>query len=173
MTKVFFTFKFNYSNSSDKLKNLPFLSELEPVVLLSSFSTFNFFKSKTDFYYNLNVTTNNQVFSTILLQNTILNRLPYLVDAYAISHKTDSVFYVFNCFYSNRFTNFFFNITNNQYTSITSFCKSAVWVERELKEFSDLYIKGLLDSRKLLKDYTILKNKNSLIYYDLITQEVF
>lgn len=172
MTKVFFLVKYLNSNQIKTNIKLNFLPEFEPLILTSTHSTINFFKTKTDYYYNLNVTTKN-IFTTILYQQTMLNRLPYLVDAYAITIPTDSVFYIFNCFYSNRFTNFFFKLKHRTFLSITSICKSAGWVERELKEFSTIYISGLSDSRKLLTDYTSYKNRIEPLYYDLISQEIF
>lgn len=168
MTKVFFVVK-HYSSTESKI----FLPEFEPLMLSNSTTTINFFKTKSDYYYNLNVVSSTQPFITLFWQQTMLNRLPYLVDAYAIVEPTDSVFYIFNCFFSNKFTNFLFKLKSKNYLSITSFCKSAGWVERELKEFSTLYIEGLTDSRRLLTDYTSFKTKLTPIYYDLISQEIF
>lgn len=162
-----------YSPSTSLAPTSTFFSEVDPLVTLGTLSTFSFFRSKSDFYYNLNITVHSQSYNTILLQQTVLNRLPYVVDAYALTTVNASVFYVLNCFYSNRYTNFFFNISSTGLTSITPIFKGAVWVERELKEFSSLYIRGLLDSRRLLTDYTVVRAKNSPLYYDLITQEVF
>jgi len=171
MTKVFFLGKYISNNLKNDIKS-NFLPEFEPLILTSTYSTVNFFKTKTDYYYNLNITT-NQLFTTILAQQTMLNRLPYLVDAYAIVKPTDSVFYIFNCFYSNRFTNFFFKLPRRTFLSITNIHKSAGWVERELKEFSTLYITGLNDSRRLLTDYTAYEKRIEPLYYDLISQEIF
>lgn len=164
------SFFFNYNCSTTKTNFLP---EFEPLIMMGGYTTFTFFKTKSDYYYNLNVATTKQVFNTVLFQQSILNRLPYLVDAYAIVNKTSSVFYIFNCFYSNRFTNFFFPVNRETYLSITSLHRSAGWVERELKEFSNLYIINLQDSRRLLTDYTSFKTKTTPIFYDLTTQEVF
>lgn len=156
-----------------QVKQVPLFSELEPFLTLSSFTTFDFYKSKADYYYNFNLAIENQSFNTVLLQQTILNKLPYLVDAYTLSTNSHSVFYIFNCFYTNKYVNFCFNITHTHLTSISPLFRGAVWVERELKEFSTLYIKSLLDSRRLLTDYTILKTKDTPLFYDLVTQEVF
>lgn len=172
MTKVFFLVKFTCTTQKNNPIKLNFLPEFEPLVLTSDSSVINFFKTKTDYYYNLNVAT-TQLFNTILMQQTMLNRLPFLVDAYTIDKPTHNIFYVYNCFYSNRFTNFFFKNTKQSFLSITSFCKSAGWVERELKEFSKLYIIGLTDSRRLLTDYVSEKAKTTPLYYDLISQEIF
>lgn len=148
-------------------------SEVDPIITLGSLTTFTFFKSKSDFYYNLNISVHGQSYNAVLLQQTVLNRLPFVVDAYAITEASSSVFYVLNCFYSNRYTNFFFNISNSGLTSVSPIFKGAVWVERELKEFSSIFVRSLLDSRRLLTDYTVLKTKNTPLYYDLVTQEVF
>lgn len=168
MSKVCFLYKFNCVTTKSN-----FLPEFEPVIAMSGYTTFNFFTTKSDYYYNLNLATTKQIYNTVLLQQSMLNRLPYLVDAYAITNKTSSVFYIFNCFYSNRFTNFFFPAISETYLSITSLHRSAGWVERELKEFSNLYITNLHDSRRLLTDYTSFKTKTTPIFYDLTTQEVF
>lgn len=172
MTKVFFISQ-PFCNTQENYLKTNFLSEFEPLISMSTATTFTFFKTKSDYYYNLNIATTKQNFNTVLLQQTMLNRLPYLVDAYAITEKTSSIFYIFNCFYSNRFTNLFFQVKQNTYVSITSLHRSAGWVERELKEFSNLYITSLHDSRRLLTDYTSFKKKLTPIFYDLVTQEVF
>lgn len=172
MTNVLFSSIYFQTTQNIKSNNF-FLTEFEPLILMGSYTTFNFFKTKSDYYYNLNISTTKQIFNTVLMQQVMLNRLPYLVDAYAIMSKTHSVFYVFNCFYSNKFTNFFTPIQQQKYLSITSLYKSANWVERELKEFSNLYLINLQDSRRLLTDYTSFKTKTTPLYYDLITQEVF
>ena len=80
---------------------------------------------------------------------------------------------------NNNRINVFINLQNkkqNNITSISNIYFSSKWIERELQEFNNINFVSLIDSRRLLTDYTYsLNNKNMNNYssYNILTQELY
>lgn len=48
---------------------------------------------------------------------------------------------------------------SNNISSVSTLCPNAIWLERELMEFSNLSINNLKDTRRLLTDYSFVKSE--------------
>lgn len=59
-------------------------------------------------------------------------------------------------------------LTDDSISSLSAFMKNSVWVERESSEMLNLLYSGLLDTRKLLLDYStgrgVLHKKNNKVF---------
>lgn len=66
------------------------------------------------------------------------------------------VYLVFSCFFKRNFFVYFYALQTNKLQSLSRIFSSFTWVERETKEFYNIFFTGLKDSRRLLTDYTTL-----------------
>lgn len=172
MVKVFYNYTFSTTTQTETNLQQPPFSAHEELLLVSSNASFNFFIAQNEAYYNTHITIQGQPYFTTLWRYTVLTDLPYLVDAHALVKTNKTLFYIFNCFFSNKFI--LYSFSNLQSTnSISHLIRGATWVERELKEFSSFTFYNLIDTRKLLTDYTVIKQKKTPLYYDLSIQEIF
>lgn len=86
----------------------------------------------------------------------------------------DSLVTVSSCYMTG-----FFIVTYTQgrhLPSLSNIYSSFTWVERELKEFSDLLFAGLKDTRRLLTDYTVATSDYTsykTTSYDGLTQNLY
>ena len=118
MVNAFKNFKFSTSQQNTFMKH-------EHLLLLSSNATFQFFISHGDFYYNTNITTHTHPYFTTLLQLTSLQNQFYLIDLYSIPYKINTIFYIFNCFFTNQYISYNFVNTTQTITSISLLLKGA------------------------------------------------
>jgi hypothetical protein len=81
----------------------------------------------------------------------------------------------FNNYLSSDSVAFFVITAKPQLVSISSLFAGCSWVEREIKEFSLITFLGLRDTRRLLTDYTFLKEEEDYrtLSYDLTIQDVY
>ena len=88
--------------------------------------------------------------------------LYYLVDAAqcCTCHET-SFYYSFTTFLTDKRELLVVSASTNvfQVPSLAATFKSAVWLERELSDFTGLSFKGLTDTRSLLLDYLDVKSQ--------------
>ena len=121
--------------------------------------------------------------SQITQHNLLLSSLSSLFTYYDAScyKDTDTFTYMstFSCLYVNTRINFFINNLLTDTPSIVSSSNiflSSQWVERELREFFNLLVINLNDTRRLLTDYTIYKvdyTDYKTLSYDLISQDLY
>lgn len=119
----------------------------------------------------------DQIYRHLMLY-TNLSSLFYLNDA---TYYKDTYISSFSCYLSYSKLNFFISINTLNLPVTTIYSSSYIipsfsWVERELREFFNIYYIGLCDTRKLLTDYTELSyNTESYLTasYDLILQDLY
>ena len=97
-----------------------------------------------------------------------------LVDISAVFNKKQVVTSLFSCYLTYNYQVMYMT-TNNKLSSISSIFKGSVWIERELKELTNMYFIGLKDTRRLLSDYLQI-NYNFSSYktqaYNLMKQNI-
>ena len=150
---------------------------------LAFFKNFNFFIIKSNNYNSKNnlsiyFTENIYIYSTLFLKNMLTNLYANIDKNFLFNTKYRHLLSHFSCFLTNERITINTTISNKlKINSISSFFKSTQWTERELTEFNNIMFKGLLDSRRLLTDYTYNKNISNISYktdsYDLIFQNIY
>lgn len=93
-------------------------------------------------------------------------------------YKNDKLYMclVFSCFFKRNFLMYLFSLDSKTIDSLSKIFSSFVWVEREAKEFYNIFFVGLKDSRRLLTDYTADRlNTNSYETrgYNLTVQDIY
>ena len=128
---------------------------------------FSYKKNNNIFY--LTVEKNFYYFYFLILKNSLNTLLYYNLDVTLIK-------YLNNCTYYNStqtiFCDFKIMIISNilkQINSISSIYKGNTWIEREIKEFYNIYIINLIDSRKLLLNYNYNYNLNYNQFNNIIS----
>ena len=128
---------------------------------------------------SLQVSNINQINYHNLLNSSLMSLYTY-IDASCYYTERDFIYISsFSCLYSNARVTFY--LKNLLTTHPTIFSSSSIflgsqWVERELKEFFNLYFINLNDTRRLLSDYMGLDLHYSTYKttsYDLITQDLY
>lgn len=125
-------------------------------------STLKMIISPTSFFY----------FCTLLRSNFL--GLWFPVDKGLLNSYGLAVTY-FDC-YLTASTLSILTLNAKQVSSISSLFSGFCWVERELREFSNLPFDSLSDTRRLLTDYTLHSAEHDNyknVGYSLQTQEVF
>lgn len=108
------------------------------------------------------------------------NNVLYTVDSsfWLLDTRIHNLTYVLSCY----FTNIFFIISSpvgvmSNCNSLSRVYTSFVWLEREISEFSNIFFKGLRDSRRLLTDYTLKYSNQDSSYktssYSSLIQDIF
>ena len=148
----------------------------------------------------LNIKNNNLLFFTsnvnnsnnLFIKNT-QNNLLYLINSLRVNYlnqffavdisnikycNNTNLIYIFSCYLTN-YKIILISLLNkiNILPSYSNIYLNFSWVERELKEFSDLFFNNLKDSRRLLTDYSYSSYINYKDYntnsYNLIFQDLY
>lgn len=138
--------------------------------LNEKFLNVKYFYSKGTNPYNQLLIIKNGYFNYFLLNKLDYSTLSYPFDLTS-SADNNLIFCILHCYKTQVFNTVLY-IPTAQHYSLTSLYKGFTWGERELKEFSTLYIKGLTDSRRLLTDYTTTSHNYLNGVYNQIFQEV-
>ena len=180
--------KFLYTDSRNKFLNLKHFEKtwFSPfpwdIFMGVNDNNLVFFNSST--LNNINsleveVSNNTQIIYHNLLNTNLISMYTY-IDASCYNTEENFIYISsFSCLYTNTRVNFFLKHNLEQYPTIfssTSIFLSSQWVERELREFFNLFIINLNDTRRLLTDYmsfniSLVNYKTTS--YDLITQDLY
>lgn len=123
-------------------------------------------------YYNLNIKLyiiNDLYLISLFIKKNLFNNIPFIVDYVYLN--TNYLFIIFNTyFFINNFN--FIYINKKKVKSINNIYSNSLWLEREIKEFNNIFFFFSKDSRRLLLDYTIKinnnnNNNNNNIFYDI------
>lgn len=87
-----------------------------------------------------------------VLKNSTQTTFFSIVDYSVVSANNKYAVYVAQSFFKNIKLNIFIDV-KNQLLSLTNLYYGNMWIERELKEFSNIYVLNLYDTRKLLLNY--------------------
>lgn len=183
-----YTTKFNYRDIRNKFLILKHFGR----TWYSPFPWEIFIENKNQYFhflYSHNINNINTLFvasSTLsqpVQQNLLLTNLNSIftyIDGSCYKTETNFIYLSsFSCLYTNTRLTF---ILNNKISShptlisISALFLGSQWVERELKEFFNLFIINLSDTRRLLTDYTteVLNTENyKTTSYDLISQDLY
>lgn len=129
---------------------------LDSTILNPNFTSFKFSLTNNIFY--LNLSSNFLFYFFLINKNNLNNYYFYLLDSTVLTNYEkkeyqvayQSIFYDLKIFINVKF--------NKSLPSITKIYKSASWVERENKEFNNIFFQNLNDTRKLLSNYNYNKN---------------
>lgn len=180
--------KFPYSDIRNKFLNLktfektwfsPFPYDIFMGVDINSVV---FFKSNT--LNNINtlsveVTTKRQILYHILLNTNLMSLYTYIDASCYYTKKYFIYISSFSCLYTNNRVNFYAKTKATNHPIIfssSSIFLSSQWVERELREFFNIFIVNLTDTRRLLTDYMESTTKMfdyKTTSYDLLTQDLY
>ena len=131
-----------------------FLTEL---LILNSTSSVTIFTNEKIQVNNTLLYVQSQ-FNNLALLSLLLNYQNIFLSCVDLggfyNKKTYTLYTTFsNLLTSDRFTFINLNLTKAFY-SLSSILSSCVWLEREAKELDNLIFYGLVDTRRLLQDYT-------------------
>lgn len=164
-----FFLKHPYLTSFENLKVRSKYIALEPCFIVTRFKIF--FNKNTTLPTQFFEISEKDFFLFHLSLKSILYSNYFLIDLTCNSIQVTSVL-------SNLPKNNFLVTTVKNTTSIDSLSpifRSAVWLERELKEFSNIFVKSLIDIRRLLTDYCTYKDAHQVYKtnsYNLKVQEL-
>lgn len=125
---------------------------------------FYLFTKNKDFNYLImfNNFYNIDIYMLFLLKNIINIRYSLAeICGKKLNNKLNLFYNFFSITLDNRLICMLDNNTN-YVKSLTSICLNACWLEREISEFLNLYVLNLVDTRRLLTDYSFQK-------YSLVT----
>lgn len=157
----------------NNLKKRDFFLGFELFYIYSNINL-KFLKKNIFTYFNFNLVTSINSFFYILCisLNSITNLNFILLELYSYKNLQNT-YIVYNLLSLLKDNLLILNTVvfkkNFSLLSSSLIFKNAVWLEREVIEFSDLYFQSLLDTRRLLLDYTINKNffyNNTIINYN-------
>ena len=135
--------------TSDNLFSYLYSSNALLCTTLKSHTTLNL---QNFFFYN---NTLSVTYNLLNLRSTFMPIYFFCLDMW-FNPKNDNKYLIYN--FGSLFSNFRLTITvfpifKNLINSHCFLFKNLIWLEREIIDFSSLYIRGLLDSRRLLTDY--------------------
>lgn len=151
---------------------------LESIFFLTNFFNVSFLSSTllNDSSVKVLGDQSNYYWNVFFLK-TQLHNYYYLVDLSCFFiNKSISVCKNASCFFKGNFIEFYYPIVNKPLLSLSKLYSSFIWVEREAKEFYNIYFNGLKDSRRLLTDYTVLINEQvnyKTTGYNHLTQDLY
>lgn len=148
------------------------------IYLLTQITNINFLYTSTNnnsATTSINVTTKTQIAIHTLLNSSLTSLYMYNDASFYQLDKAGIYISSFSCLYTNNRVNIFTACQSSIYSSSYLF-PGSLWVERELREFFNLNIYYLKDTRRLLTDYTV-KQYDMETYkttsYDTILQELY
>lgn len=137
---------------------------------------FHFFTSTNQGANYINIALKNNIyFYFVLFLKLQTKNVFFPLD---LSYLVNHFHTVFSCYQKKYFLNLMVYSNEDdikKLDSLSPIYRSFIWVERETKEFSDLTINRLLDSRRLLTDYTTFKSddiKYQTNSYNLLINDI-
>lgn len=135
----------------------------------------HFFKNTKQSANYLNIFLKNNIYFYFVLFLKLSTRNVYF--PLDLSFLTNHFHTILSCYEKRYFLNLMVYSNDNikSIVSLSPIYRSFVWVERETKEFSSITIHKLLDSRRLLTDYTVFKSddiKYQTNSYNLLINDI-
>lgn len=144
----------------NKKKNLNNLWWLDCAILNLQLTNFKY--SKINNIFNINIQKNIFFFFFLINKKNLNSYLFYILDSLLINNNNNKTLYIS---YQSIYFDYKVLIETyikNEIQSLSHILKGTIWIERELKEFSNIPYSNLLDTRKLLSNY----NYNNILSYN-------
>ncbi len=133
--------------------------------IVGNFNSFIYFtKNYSSTHYTINLNT-NWFFNIIHLCRSIPSFYYFILDSFIYGNLV--LLMSINTLLSSHKFNFILK-DKLQFKTLSTFFKNSTWIEREILEVSNVSFIGLLDSRKLLQNYSL--NKKLLSSFNLNLQ---
>lgn len=179
--KRFEKFKFYQDWVKAGIHNIPvesweFHKPFESLLLIGNYNNLKFYTTTANASNTLLIHLSNDSYYKFMSTMKI-NTHALLTPVDSTSYKTTSlnILTVFSCYFSNNYTITSTTLnTNQKYKSLSPYYSGFTWIEREIKEFSNIHIINLRDTRRLLTDYTTTINSSyNLTSYNNLTQDLY
>lgn len=146
----------------------------ETIILTFYFSNIIFYTNSRGNHTNLTISISNKsYYYFILFLRLSWSKLYFPIDMTLIQNF---LYGIFSCYFDKNFLILNSNFSSQNFLySISTLYSSCIWMERELKEFSNMYIYNLKDTRRLLTDYTNFsaEEKYKTTSYNFLTQDLY